>query len=109
LTEAAERFRWRREALLRRAEVQRQQLRGHLQLIGAAVDRVDRGLALVRRVATPPVVAVAGIALALLFGRARGRAALAAGVTVLGMFLRARSAGKLLSRLSGSQDVSRSR
>ncbi|MDH5256283.1 MAG: YqjK-like family protein [Gammaproteobacteria bacterium] len=109
MTEAAERLRWRREALLRRADVQRQQLRGHLQPIGAAVDRADRGLALVRRVATPPVVAVAGIALALLLGRGRARAAVATGLTVLGLFLRARSAGQVLSRLARGQAVSRSR
>jgi hypothetical protein len=109
LTGASERLRWRREALLRRAEWQRQQLREHLQLIGGTVDRADRGLALVRRVATPPVLGVAGVALALLLGRGRARAALAAGITVLGLFLRARSAGQVLSRLAGSQAVSRSR
>lgn len=109
MSKAADLLRWRREALLRRAELQRRELRGHLELISGTLDRADRGLETVRRFATPPVLVVSGIALTFLLGHGRARRMVAAGLTVLGVFLRARSAGQLLAGLAGNQAVSRSR
>lgn len=106
---AVERLRARRELLLRQAARQRQELRSQLELIGGALDRADRGLALVRRVATPPVLVAAGVAVTFLLGRGRARKALAAGLAGLGLFIRLRSAGQLLAALAGNQAVSRSR
>lgn len=102
-------LRRRREALLRQAGVQRQELAGNLELISLTLDRADRGLELVRRVATPPVLIAAGVAVTFLLGRGRARRVLAAGLTLLGITLRARSAGQLLAGLAGGQAVSRSR
>ena len=109
MSSAVERLRVRRERLLRQAADQRQLLRSQLELIGGALDRADRGLALVRRVATPPVLIAAGVAVTFLLGRGRARRVLAAGLTLLGITLRARSAGQLLAGLAGGQAVSRSR
>lgn len=102
-------MRARRERLLRRTAEQRQELSAHLELIGGTMDRADRGLRLVRRVATPPVLVGAGIALAVLLGRGRTKSMLAAGVAALGLFLRIRSAGRLLAGIASDQAVSRSR
>jgi len=104
-----ERLRARRELLLRQAAEQRQELRSQLELIGGVLDGADRGLALVRRVATPPVLVVAGAAVMFLLGRGRARKVLAAALAGLGLFLRVRSAGQLLAAFAGSQAVSRSR
>lgn len=104
-----ERLRSRRAELLRQAGLQRQALRGHFEQIGGTVERADRGLAMVRRVATPPVLVAAGVAAVLLLGRGQSRKALAAGLTVLGLVLRLRSAGQLLAGFAGDQAVRRSR
>ncbi|MBL8202396.1 MAG: hypothetical protein JNK40_15620 [Chromatiales bacterium] len=101
MNKSADMLRWRREALLRRAASQRQELGAHAALIGATVDRADRGLAIVRRVATPPVLVASGIAVTFLLGRGRARRLLAAGLTVAGVFLRARTAGQLVAGLAG--------
>jgi YqjK-like protein len=106
---AVERLRARRELLLRQAAQQRQELRAQLEQIGGAVDRADRGIALVRRVATPPVLVAGGVAMTFLLGRGGARKALAAGLAGLGLFLRVRSVGQLLAAFSGNQAVSRSR
>lgn len=106
---AVERLQARREALLRQAGGQREELARHLGLIHGALDRADRGLDMLRRVATPPVLVAAGVAVTFLLGRGRSRRLLAAGITMLGVVLRARSAGQVLAGLARSQDVSRSR
>lgn len=106
---AVERLRARRERLLRQAAGQRQELRSQLVFIGGTVDRADRGLAMVRRVATPPVLVAAAVAATVLLGRGRVGKVLAAGLTGLGLFLRVRSVGQLLAALAGDQAVSRSR
>lgn len=106
---AVERLQARRERLLRQAADQRQELRSHLGLIAGTLDRADRGLEMVRRVATPPVLVAAGVAVAVLLRRGRARKVLAAGLTGLGLFLRLRSAGQLLAAFAGDQAVSRSR
>jgi hypothetical protein len=109
VSKALERLRLRRELLLRQAEEQRQELRSRLDLIGGTLDRADRGLEMVRRVATPPVLVAAGLAVTVLLGRGRARKVLAAGLALLGVFLRVRSAGQLLAVFAGDQAVSRSR
>lgn len=102
-------LRRRREALLRQVAVQRQELGGNLERISLTLDRADRGLDMVRRVATPPVLIAAGVAVTFLLGRGRARRVLAAGLTLLGVALRARSVGQLLAGLAGAQEVNRSR
>lgn len=109
MSEATDRLRARRAALLGHAELQRRELRNHAQRIGAAIDGADRGLRMVRRVATPPVLLATAVAAAMLLGRGRVRQALAAGLTVLGLVLRVRSVRQLLAGLVGDQAVSRSR
>jgi len=109
MSSAVERLRARREQLLRQAAEERKELRSHLGQIGGVLDRADRGLAIVRRVATPPVLVAAGVAVALLLGRGQSRKALAAGLSGLGLILRFRSVGQLLAAFAGDQAVSRSR
>lgn len=109
MSEAGDRLRSRREGLLLQAEVQRQAVRGRLQGIGGAVDRVDRGLATLRRIATPPVLVAGGIGAALLLRRGGARRAVAAGITLLGLVLRARTTTRKVAELARGQAVSRSR
>jgi hypothetical protein len=109
MNEAVDRLRARREALLRRTDEQRQELAGHLEFLNRTLDRADRGLDVVRRVATPPVLIAAGVAVTVLLGRGRARRLLAAGLTILAFALRARSAGQMLAGLAADQAVSRSR
>ncbi len=89
-------------------------MRDHLKPIETAIDGVDRGLSLVRRVATRPVLLAGGVLATLLLGRGQTKRALAAGVALLGVFLRVRSTGQMLAKLvdgqsSPSQPVRRSR
>ncbi len=109
MSDASDRLRARREALLRQAGRQREELGRHLGLISGALDRADRGLGLARRIATPPVLIAAGVAVTFVLGRGRTRRLLAAGITLLGIALRARTAGQILAGLAGSQVVRRSR
>lgn len=109
MSEGIGRLRTRREGLLRQVEVQRRELGGHMDLIGGTLGRADRVLDSVRRVARPPVLIAGGIAVTLLLGRGRARRALATGLTVLGVVLKARSVGQILAGLAASQVVSRSR
>jgi hypothetical protein len=106
---SADRLRARRTVLLLRAEAERLEMREHARRIGAAADSGDRGLGLARKVATPPVLVGAAAALVFLLGRGRTRQAIAAGLTVLGLVLRVRSAGQALAGLAGDQAVRRSR
>lgn len=78
-------------------------MRDHLKHIEAAVDGVDRGLRLVRRVATRPVMLAGGVLATLLLVRGRTKRALAAGVALLGVFLRVRSTGQMLAKLAQGQ------
>lgn len=105
------RSRWQeqRENLLRRGALERQDLAEHLENVASTLDSVDRGLALVRRVATPPVLLGAGVAVTLLLGRGGVKRAVAGGLALAGLLLRARSAGRLVSSLGRSQAVRRSR
>ena len=105
MSTAADRLRWRREALLRRADLQRQEFGSQVELITGILGRADRGFAMVRQVATPPVIVATGLAVTLLLGRGRARRALAAGLAVLGLFLRARSMGQLLAGLGRGRPV----
>ena len=108
-----ESLRSRREALVRRSETERRTLASTLGRMDPAVDRIDRGVEALRRVARPPVLMLGGIGLALLLGRTRGRRGLTTGLSLAGLLLRDRAlrtglAG-LLDRLSGYQVVRRSR
>lgn len=86
MSHGSNRLRLRREALLRRGDLQRQDLRAHVQHIEGALDGVDRGLSLVRRVATPPVLLAGGVLSALLLGRRRTWQVLAGGLALFGQF-----------------------
>ena len=103
----SDRLRYRREALLRHGEFQRQDLRDHLNQFAATLDGVDRGLSFVRRLATPVLLA-GGLAI-ILVGRGGMRRALAGALATFGLVLRAGSAGKALAQLARSQLVRRSR
>jgi len=109
VTAAIHRLRARREALRTRARLERDELREQLDRIAGTIDQADRGIGMVRRVATPPVLVAAGIAFVLLLGRGGARRSLAAGLAALGLVLRIRSAGRLLAGLGGTQAVRRSR
>lgn len=78
-------------------------MRDHLKPIETAIDGVDRGLSLVRRVATRPVLLAGGVIATLLLGRGRTKRAIAAGVALLGVFLRVRSTGQMLAKLADGQ------
>lgn len=103
MSDAIERLRLRREALLARSALQRVDLHMEMAPIAATLDRADRVLGTVRRYATPPVLLATGIGMALLLGRGGARRTLAGGVAMLGLFLRLRSAGQLITGLAGSQ------
>ena len=84
----ASRLRGRREALLRRSERQRLDWADHLQQIEASLDGLDRGLRLVRRAATPPVLLVASLLVTLILGRRRSQRALIGGLALVGQLVR---------------------
>jgi len=106
---ASDRLRARRAALLARAEAQREALRGQAGPIVTFVDSADRGIARVRRLATPPVLLAAGVAAAALLHGGRGRRLVAAGLTLTGLALRLRSLGQVFLAADRRQPVSRSR
>lgn len=78
----------RREALLRRSERQRLDWEEHLQQIEASLDGLDRGLGLVRRAATPPILLAAGFLATLVLGRRRSQRALIGGLALVGQLVR---------------------
>jgi hypothetical protein len=100
MNRAADQLRLRRETLVLRGELQREGLRDHLRQIEETLDGVARKFSLVRRVARPPVLVVAGLAAALLLGRGRMKRALAGGIALLGLMLRVRSTGRILGQLA---------
>ncbi len=109
MTPYANRLRRRREALLLRSDFERLRLRMHRRQLEEVVDGVDRGLAMVRRFATPPVLAVAGVAAALLLGAGHMKRTLASAIALLGLFLRVRSLRRILDPRDEDQAVRRSR
>ncbi len=88
MSQDSARLRARREALLRRSERQRLDWDEHLQQIEATLQRVDRGLSLVRRVATPPVLLAGSLLATLLLGRRRSQRALVAGLGLVAQLVR---------------------
>ncbi|MEO8225621.1 MAG: YqjK family protein [Gammaproteobacteria bacterium] len=109
MSDRSDGLRYRREALLRHGEDQRQDLRDYLNRFAATLDGVDRGLSLVRRLATPPVLLASGVLAILLVGRGGKRRVLAGGLATFGLLRRAGSAGRVLAQLARSQLVRRSR
>lgn len=103
MSRRADRLRFRRETLLMRGELQREGLRAHRRQLEGALDGVDRGIGLLRRVATPPVLLAVGVMATLLLGRGQLRRSLAGGLTLLGLVLRIRSTGRTLTQLAGEQ------
>lgn len=101
MSQESDRLRFRREILLQRGELQRLALQDRLQQIEGTLDGVDRGLNLVRRVATPPVLLAGGVVAMLLLGRSRTQRALVGGLVLVGQLA--------LSRLGLGQLVRRSR
>lgn len=114
MSRAADDLRLRREALLQRIESERAEFRGHLTQIETAISGVDRGLGLVRRLATRPVLLTGGIVATLLLGRGGVGRALASGMALLGFVLRVRSIAQTFTattqeRSSPAYPVRRSR
>jgi hypothetical protein len=109
MSEVGNRLSGRRESLTMRSGVERQRLAATLDDIAGAAQRIDRGLDVVRRLATPPVLVAGGVAAALLLRRGGVRRAVAGGVALLGLFLRARSTSAKVLELVRGQAVRRSR
>ncbi len=101
MSQESDRLRFRREILLQRGELQRLALQDRLQQIEGTLDGVDRGLSLLRRVATPRVLLAGGVVATLLLGRSRTQRALFGGLALVGQLA--------LSRLDLGQLVRRSR
>ena len=101
MSQASDRLRRRREALLQRGELQRLDLQDCLQRIEGTLDGVDRGLNLVRRAATPLVLLAGSVLATLLLGRRRTQRVLVGGLALVGQLA--------LSRLDLGQLVRRSR
>lgn len=102
-------LRLRQEVLQRRAEYQRLQWRSHWREVDEVVDSVDRGLGMLQRVATPPVLVGAAVVGALLLGAGRARRTLASGLAIAGLLLKVRSVRDLFARWVDYQPVRRSR
>lgn len=102
-------LRRRRAVLVARAAGEREDLRDRARELGVLFDRGDEALATIRRVATPPVILVAGVGLALVLGRQRSRRLVALGLAGLGTLVKTGALRGLVSALLGRQDVSRSR
>jgi hypothetical protein len=102
MSQGDDRLRFRRQTLLRRSELERQQLRQHMTHIEAAVDSVDRGLAKVRSIATPVLVG-GGVLAALVLGRSGTRRIMAGGLGLLGLFSRFGSPVRLIAQLLRGQ------
>ncbi len=77
-------LRGRREALIRRSNGLRLDCGSHVHEIEAALQRVDRGLSLVHRIATPRVLFAGSLLAVLLLGRMRSWRTLAAGLALAG-------------------------
>jgi hypothetical protein len=101
VSEKLDLLRFRRAALLERSELQRLDWQDHLQRIEGALDGVDRGLGLWRRVAKPGALLAGGVLATLLLGRRRTKRLLAGGLLLVGQLA--------LRRLNRGQRVRRSR
>jgi len=78
----ASQLRARREALLCRSAAERLEWRSHLEEIEGVFAGVDRGVRILRRVATPPVLLAGGVLAALLLGRSRSQKLLLGGLAL---------------------------
>lgn len=87
MSQESDRLRGRREALLRRSDGLRLDCADHVQEIEAALERVDRGLGFVHRIATPPAMFAGSLLGALLLSRTRSRRALAASLALVGQLV----------------------
>ena len=88
MSDAGARLAARRETLRRRAEAERAAFRTHAGRIAGTAARADRGVAWVRRHASPPVIAGIAALLAAALGKRGVRQVVAAGITGWGLFRR---------------------
>jgi len=98
----------RRHRLAARSAAQRATAARQLADIGAGLDRLDRGLAGVGRLASPPVLLAGAAALLFLIGRNRTRRILSGGLALFLATRRVDDTGNILGWLAG-QVVRRSR
>ena len=78
----------RRAALRRRSAIERSAWQTHLQEIEGVFAGVDRGLSLLRRAATPPVLLAGGLLATLLLGRRRSGKLLLTGLALAAQLVR---------------------
>lgn len=90
MSDAGFRLAARREALRRQAEAERAAFRAHAGQIAGTAARADRGIAWVRRYASPPLVAGVAALLAAALGKRGVRQLVAAGLTGWGLVSRLR-------------------
>jgi hypothetical protein len=78
----------RRAALRRRSAIERSAWQAHLEKIEGVFAGVDRGLSVLRRAATPPVLLAGGLLATLLLGRRRSGKLLLTGLALAAQLVR---------------------
>ena len=88
MSRKARRLEFRRAALRRQSAIERLAWETHLEEIEGVFAGVDRGLSVLRRAATPPVLLAGGLLATLLLGRRRSGKLLLTGLTLAAQLVR---------------------